>query len=98
MNLVRDFRLRASAGAGHKAVHHGDAIEPYRRILPTLRDPEMAEQVVSDAIVQECVLHCGNPWRGCGIPADAVCLLAMQGAGWLEDAVAVTRNILVADR
>jgi hypothetical protein len=80
MNLARGFLLKACAGAKRKVAHQGDAAESYRRILLTFGDAEMAEQVVSDVIVQECVLRCGSPWRGCGIPADGLCLLAMQGA------------------
>jgi hypothetical protein len=77
---AREFRLKAPAGARRKAVLRGDAAEPYRRILLALGDGEMAERVVSDVVVQECLLSCGVPWRGCGIPADDLCLLAMQGA------------------
>jgi hypothetical protein len=53
---------------------------PNHQVLLTLDDAEMAEQVVSDVIVAECMLRCGSPWRGCGIPAGDLCLLAMQGA------------------
>jgi hypothetical protein len=80
MNLARGFRPKASVGSKYKKAHQGDAAESCRRTLLTPRDAEMAEQVVSDVIVQECVLNCGGPWRGCGIPAEDLCLLAMQGA------------------
>jgi hypothetical protein len=80
MNLARGLHLKASAGGKRKDAYQGDAAESYRRILFTFGDAEMAEQVVSDVVVQECVLRCGSPWRGCGIPADDLCLLAMQGA------------------
>jgi hypothetical protein len=80
MSLGRGFLMKASAGAKGKEAHQGDAAESYRRILLTFGDLEMAEQVVSDVLVQECVLRCGSPWRGCGIPADDICLLAMHGA------------------
>jgi hypothetical protein len=79
MNLARGFRPKASVGSKYKKAHQGDAAESCRRTLLTPRDAEMAEQVVSDVIVQECVLNCGGPWRGCGIPAEDLCLLAMQG-------------------
>jgi hypothetical protein len=79
-SLARGFLMKASAGAKGKEAHHGDAAESYRGILLAFCDLEMAEQVVSDVLVQECVLRCGSPWRGCGIPADDICLLAMQAA------------------
>jgi hypothetical protein len=80
VNLARGLLLKASADGKRKEEHRGDAAESYRRILLTFGDVEMAEQVVSDVIVQECVLRCGSPWRACGIPVDDLCLLAIQGA------------------
>jgi hypothetical protein len=80
MNLARGFHPKFSAASNHEKALRGDAPQPCRRTLLTVGDAEMAEQVVSDAIVQECVLRCGSPWRGCGIPADDLCLLAMRGA------------------
>jgi hypothetical protein len=70
MHRARDSRLKTSGDAGRGKAHQG---------LFTLGDAEMAEQVVSDAVVQECLMRCGIAWRGCGIPADDLCLLAMQG-------------------
>ena len=63
-----------------KVSYHLQTAWPYRPALLAPGDAEMAERVVSDVIVAECVLHCGSPWRGCGIPIDEPCLLAMQGA------------------
>jgi hypothetical protein len=80
MSLARGFLMKAPAGAKGKEAHQGAAAESYRGILLTFGGLEMAEQVVSDVLVQECVLRCGSPWRGCGIPADDICLLAMQAA------------------
>jgi hypothetical protein len=80
MGLARGFLMKASAGAKGKETHQGDAAGSYRGILLTFGGLEMAEQIVSDVLVQECVLRCGSPWRGCGIPADDICLLAMQAA------------------
>jgi hypothetical protein len=71
MNLARGFRLRNSGDAGRGEAHQG---------LFTFGDAEMAEQVASDAIVRARLPRCGIPWRGRGIPADGLCLLAMQGA------------------
>jgi hypothetical protein len=79
-NLARGFLPKASADSKREDAHQGDGTQPYRGTLLTFRGAEMAEQVVSDVIVQECVLRCGTPWRGCGIPADDHCLLALHGA------------------
>jgi len=72
--------LKAPADGKPHEAHQCEPAESYRPALLALGDPEMAEQVVSDAIVQACVSRCGSPWRGCGIPADGLCLLAMLGA------------------
>jgi hypothetical protein len=88
MDLVRGFVLKTSAGRKDEETFERHAAEPYGQILLTAGSAEMAEQVVSDATVAECVLRCGSSWRGCGIPADNLCLLAMQGlsqsagSGW----------------
>jgi hypothetical protein len=87
-NPAHGFLQRASAGGKHKDAHHSDAAEPYRRTVLTLGDAEIAEQIVTDAIVQACVLRCSSPLRGCGIPADDLCLLAMQGAALARQAEA----------
>lgn len=79
VNPARGLLPKASAGAQHNEAHRGDDAGSYLPALLTFGDAEMAEQVVSDAIVQACVLGCGSPWRGCGIPADDDCLLAMLG-------------------
>jgi hypothetical protein len=79
MNLVRRFRPKASAGSWDTEAQR-DIAAPYQWTGLSPGDAEMTEQFVSDMIVRECVLHCGGPWRGCGIPADELCLLAMQGA------------------
>lgn len=79
VNLARGLLPKASAGAQHNEAHQGDDAGSYRRALLAFGDAEMAEQVVSDAMVRACVSGCGSPWRGCGIPADDHCLLAMLG-------------------
>jgi hypothetical protein len=68
----------AAVGQGRVPCHR-QAAWPYRPALLAPADAEMGERVVSDVIVAECVLHC-SPRRGCGIPADDPCLLAMHGA------------------
>jgi hypothetical protein len=87
--LMRRFAAKAIARAAVRNTARGGeddvsydrpAAWRYRQALLTLDDPEMAEQIVSELIIAECVLRCGSPWRGCGIPADDLCLLAMHGA------------------
>ena len=85
MNLARGLRPKPYAGAQHNKAHQGDDTESYRSTLLAFGDAEMAEQVVSDAIVQACVLACRSLWRGCGIPADDHCLLAMLGTDQAGD-------------
>jgi hypothetical protein len=79
MNLARGLLSKASAGAQHKEAYQGDDPESDWPLLLAYGDAEMAERVVSPAIVQMCALGCGSPRRGCGIPADGHCLLAMLG-------------------
>jgi hypothetical protein len=83
MNPAREFRrLKAAAGSGRQAAHRSDPVVPAPHILLALGDAEMAERVVSDLVVRECVVSCVTPRRGCGIPADDLCLLAMHGAAF----------------
>jgi hypothetical protein len=78
--IARSAVLQAAPGDTDDLSHDQQAGWPYGQALLTLDDAELAEQVVSDVTVAECVLRCGSPWRGCGIPAGDLCLLAMQGA------------------
>jgi hypothetical protein len=80
MDLVRGFALKASAGRKGGENSPCDGTELRGQIRLTAGSAEMAEQLVSQVIVGECMLRCGNLSRGCGIPADNLCLLAMQGA------------------
>jgi hypothetical protein len=80
MDLVRGFALTGSADRKGAANSKRRGAEPYGQIQLAASSAEMAEQFVSDVSVRECVLRCGGLSRGCGIPADDLCLLAMQGA------------------
>ena len=79
VNLARGLLPKAFAGAQRNETYQGDDAGSYRPALLASGDAEMAEQVVSDAMVRACVLGCGSPRRGCGIPAEDHCLLAMLG-------------------
>jgi hypothetical protein len=78
--LARAVVLRTVAGDRDELAGDRQAPWLYRQAMPALGGAEMAERVVSDVIVAECVLRCGGPQRGCGIPTDDLCLLAMHGA------------------
>jgi len=80
MDLVRGFALKASAGRIGGENSSRDGAEPCGQIRLTAGSAELAEQLVSQVIVGECMLRCGSLSRGCGIPADNLCLLAMRGA------------------
>jgi hypothetical protein len=82
LDLVRGFVLKTPGGRTNDGTSERHAAEPNGQILLTAGSAELAEQVISDVIVAECVLRCVRQWRGCGIPADNLCLLAMKGAGW----------------
>jgi hypothetical protein len=71
MKPGRDFRVSTSGDAGRGQTRQG---------LFACGDSEQAEQVLSNALVQACMVRCGIPWRECGIAPDDLCLLAMQGA------------------
>jgi hypothetical protein len=77
---VRAPAIASVAGPKDEEISGPPAASSYRRFAPTLGDVEMAERVVSDVIVAECSLRCGSPWRGCGIPAEDPCLLAIRAA------------------
>jgi hypothetical protein len=79
--LVHGFARKAAAGNKHDETHQRSSAEGHRQILAALGTAELAEQVVSDVIVQDCVLRCGGSRRGCGIPAEDLCLLALRAAG-----------------
>jgi hypothetical protein len=76
----RTAALRSAAVDKGEVSYHGQAALPHRPAPLRSGHADLAEQVVSDVMVMECLLHCGSPWRRCGIPADDPCLLAMQGA------------------
>jgi hypothetical protein len=80
MDLVRGFALKASAGRNGAGNSGRDGAERYGQVRLTAGSAELAEQLVSEVILGECILRCGSLSRGCGIPADNLCLLAMQGA------------------
>jgi hypothetical protein len=78
--LARVVALQTADADRGKVSFHRQAAWSYRPALLRPADAEMGERVVSDVIVAECVLRCSSPRRGCGIPVDDPCLLAMQGA------------------
>jgi hypothetical protein len=77
---VRAPAIANVAGRKDEEISGPAAASSYRRFAPTLGYVEMAERVVSDVIVAECSRRCGSPWRGCGIPAEDPCLLAIRAA------------------
>lgn len=81
MARTRAVIFGAAAGDGAEvSLDRRQPAWPHRPAQLILDDAEMAEHVVSDAIVAECVLRCGGPWKRCGLPAGDLCLLAMHGA------------------
>jgi hypothetical protein len=85
MDHVRGLALKASAGRKGGGNSGRDGAERYGQIRLTAGSAELAEQLVSAVIVGECLLRCGSLSRGCGLPADNLCLLAMQGASQPAD-------------
>jgi hypothetical protein len=77
---ARAVVLQSAAGDKDEVSYDRQVAWPYRQGVLAPGDAEMAERVVSHMSVAECVLRCGGLSRGCGIPIDDPCLLAMQGA------------------